>query len=521
MNTPLTPLQLADRGFKYYGKRLALIDGERRYTYDEWSQRIFRLARALQDAGVKAGDRVAVLMPNTGPMLDMFYAVPWIGAVLVPLNTRLVADDYGYILDHSESRLIVIDGDLWPLLEPLKDRLPPLWVSGKSVEGQVDLEPLLSSHSGDPLPLPDIREDDTMTLNYTSGTTARPKGVELTHRNLLINAVDFTYHLQVSLGDVYLHTLPMFHVNGWGGVWAVSGVGGVHVTLPKVEGARIWEAIRQNDVTRMCGAPAVLNMMIHTASSSGVSHPVLVATAGAPPPAAIIERMESLGFKILHVYGLTEVSPFITVSEWVPEERNWPVDQRAIRSSRQGISQLLAGEVRVVRADGTDVHENGEEMGEIVCRGNVVMKGYYKDPQATEKSMRGGWFHTGDLAVVHPDHYIEIRDRDKDVIISGGENISSVEVESVLYRHPAIADAAVISVPHEKWGETVKAIVVPKAGMNPTQEDIIRFCREYLAHFKCPTSVEVVSALPRTASGKVQKYLLREPFWKDQGKRVH
>ncbi|NMP25018.1 long-chain-fatty-acid--CoA ligase [Sulfobacillus harzensis] len=521
MKTPLTPLALANRAFKYYDQRLAIIDGDYEETYGTWAQRIFRVARALIDSGIKPGDRVAALMPNTGPMLDMFYAVPWVGAILVPLNTRLAVDDYAYILDHSGARLVVVDVTLWPLIAPLQESLPTVWVSRGSAAGLPEYEAVLGRFSGDPLPLPDIDEDATMTLNYTSGTTARPKGVELTHRNLMANAVDFAYHLQVGLGDVYLHTLPMFHVNGWGGVWAVTGVGGVHVTLPKVDGSQIWRLIREHRVTRLCGAPAVMNIMIHSPDAAHVDQPIRLGTAGAPPPASIIERMESLGFEILHVYGLTEVSPFITVSEWLPEERHRPVAERALRSARQGIPQLLSGEVRVVRPDNTEVAEDGEELGEIVCRGNVVMKGYYQDPDATAKVLRDGWFHTGDLAIVHPDHYIEIRDRDKDIIISGGENISSVEVESVLYRHPQIQEAAVIGVPDAKWGETVKAIVVLKKDAALDPHDIIRFCRDYLAHFKAPTSVDIVAELPRTASGKVQKFILREPYWKEQTKRVN
>ncbi len=521
MKTPLTPLALAERAFKYYDRRLAVIDGDREDTYGTWSRRIFQLARALKATGIKPGDRVAALMPNTGAMLDIFYAVPWIGAILVPLNTRLATDDYGYILEHSGSRVLVVDSNLWTQVEPLGERLPEVWVTGAPIHGRPEYYSLLSRYSGDPIPLPDIDEDDTMTLNYTSGTTARPKGVELTHRNLLMNAIDFAYHLGVAMGDVYLHTLPMFHVNGWGGVWAVSGVGGVHVTLPKVDGSRIWELIHRHGVTRMCGAPAVLNMMLQVADTPRVTKPVRVATAGAPPPAAIIERMEALGFQVLHVYGLTEVSPFITVSEWLPEETKDPVELRVVRSARQGVAQILAGEIRVVRSDGQDVTPNGEDMGEIICRGNVVMKGYYKQPQETAKAIRDGWFHTGDLAVVHEDHYIEIRDREKDIIISGGENISSVEVESVLFRHPAVQDAAVIGVPHEKWGETVKAIIVLKPGMGPTADEIIGFCREHMAHFKAPTTVDFYQELPRTASGKVQKFVLRESYWKGKAKRIN
>lgn len=521
MNIPLTPLQFAERAFKYFEQRVAIVDGEDRVTYKEWAGRIFQGARALQAMGIRPGDRVAALMPNTGTMLDLFYAVPWIGAILVPLNTRLAADDYAYILEHSGARLLMVDVRLWPLVEPIRRGLPTVWTVGGWVEGCSRYESMREQHAGDPLPLPPLQEDDTVTINYTSGTTARPKGVELTHRNIVINAVDFAYHLQVGLGDVYLHTLPMFHVNGWGGVWAVTGVGGVHVPLPVMDGPKIWAAIRRHGVTHLCGAPAVLGMVVEAADGAPLPRSVRATTAGAPPPAAIIERMEAAGFKVLHVYGLTEVSPFITVSEWLPEEREWPARQRATRSSRQGIALLLSGDLRVVRPDGQDVAEDGEEMGEIICRGNVVMKGYYRDPEATAKAIREGWFYTGDLAVVHPDHYVEIRDRAKDVIISGGENISSVEVEAVLYGHPAVREVAVIGVPHDRWGETPMAVVALRDGAQVTGDALIRFCRDHLAHFKAPTAVSFVEALPRTASGKVQKFQLREPYWSGRDKRVN
>lgn len=519
MIVPLTPLDFGRRAFKLYPDRLAVVDGSRRMTYGELAGRVYRFANGLRQAGIAKGDRVAVLAPNTTMMLEAFYGVPWAGAVLVPLNTRLTSADYEYILRHSGARALFVDQRLAESVQPLLATLPLVVVDG-SDQDFPSYEDWIKS--GDPTPLAmDVDDENAMiTLNYTSGTTSRPKGVMLTHRNTLLNAVDFIIHHRLTMADRYLHTLPMFHVNGWGDVWAVSGVGAVHVMLPKVDGPAMWAAIDTEGITAMCGAPAVLNMLLNTPHEP-LSHPLRIAMAGAPPPLALLQRLSSEGMELLHVYGLTEVSPWITVSEPWPEDERLSEHERAQKASWQGVEQLMAGEVRVVREDGQDVVADGRELGEIVNRSNVVMAGYYQDPEKTAEVIVDGWFHTGDLAVVHPNGFIQIRDRAKDIIISGGENISSVEVEDVLYQHPGVYEAAVVAVPDEKWGETPQAFVVLRPGHNVGEEDLRQFCRERLAHFKVPTRFVFLDSLPRTASGKVQKYVLRQPFWQGRDSQVH
>ena len=363
---------------------------------------------------------------------------------------------------------------------------------------------------------PDIDENQLLTLNYTSGTTSKPKGVMLTHRGNYLNAANFMYHLGVSHDDVYLHTLPMFHANGWGGVWALTAAGGTHVCLRKVDPPLILELFEKKKITLLCGAPTVVNMLVNEPKAKEIKMQTnpRMATAGAPPAAALIHKaQEILGLNMIHVYGLTETSPFILYCEWKKEFDGKTADEQAAIKARQGIELAFNGETKVVHQDGEEVAWNGEELGEIITRGNVVMSGYYKDPITTAAAIRDGWFHTGDLAVTHPDGFIEIRDRAKDLIISGGENISSTEVEGVLYKHPAVLETAVIAIPDEKWGEVAKAIIVLQPDSKVTEEEIIQFCRSELAHFKAPKAVEFVDALPKTATGKLQKFRLREMYW--------
>lgn len=509
MIVPLTPLDLGRRAFKLYPSRLAVVDGNYRATYSELASRIFQLTRKIRSLGLNPGDRVAVLSPNTHQMLETFYGVPWAGAVLVPLNTRLNLEDYRYILNHSGVRLFIVDHRLLDSVRPLLSQVEKIIVVNGAGTEYDDYDTWLQDTDGSPLPVPTVDENAMITLNYTSGTTARPKGAMLTHRNTYMNAIDVIIHLELRVGDRYLHTLPMFHVNGWGDVWAVSAVGGVHVCIPQVNGPDMWDQINREQVNVMCGAPTVLNMLL-AAPHRPLDYSLRIAMAGAPPPATLIRQLQEENIRVIHVYGLTEVSPWITISEVFPEDQALGFEERAKKASYQGMEQILAGEVKVVRSDGTEVSNNGEELGDIVCRGNVVMAGYFNQPEETAKAIRDGWFYTGDLAVVHPNGYIQIRDRAKDVIISGGENISSIEVEDVLYRHPAVYEAAVIAVPDEKWGETPKAFIVTRPGQQVSPEELRTFCRDNLAHFKVPSSFEFVDALPRTASGKVQKYLLRQ-----------
>lgn len=516
---PLTPLEFGRRAFRHYASRLAVIDGRYRATYGEMAARVYRYASQLRREGIGRGDRVAVLAPNTHEMLESFYAIPWIGAVMVPLSTRLESEEYRYIVQHADARLLVVDADLLPRIAAVLPWFKRVLVIGTVPEGMESFDDWLSKGDASPFAYDVADETQMITLNYTSGTTARPKGVMLTHRNTCLNATNFIVHLGVTLGEPYLHALPMFHVNGWGGVWGVSGMGGVHVCARRVDGPSLWDAIYEHQVRAMCGAPIVLNTMTHTPHHVP-SSPLRIFTGGAPPPAALVERFMAEGITVVHVYGLTETGPWATISERGPEQQQWSKEDVTRQMSYQGIEQLLTGEVKVVRDDGTEVRWDGHEPGEIVVRGNTVMEGYYQQPDETARVIRSGWFYTGDLAVVHPTGYIQITDRAKDVIISGGENISSIEVEDVLYRHPAILEAAVVAVPHDKWGETPKAIVVLKPDHTVSAEDLIEFCRQHLAHFKCPTSVDFVGNLPRTASGKVAKFQLREQYWQGKSRRV-
>jgi fatty-acyl-CoA synthase len=517
METPLTPLEFARRTKKLYGDREGVVDGDLRLTYSQFFDRCDRWSAALQGMGVKQGDRVAYISPNTHEQLESFYAVPQIGAVLVPINFRLTAEDFVYIASHSGATVLCVHPDYVDAIEGVRSQLSGVKhfvVLGKAggPEGWIEYEAALG-RSQPEFHRPEIAETDLITLNYTSGTTAKPKGVMITHRNAWANAVGTMVHLHIGVDDRYLWTLPMFHANGWTFVWIITAVGGTHICLPKVEPVRIFDLIRREHVGWLCAAPTVLIGLANAAADvrGDVPAGVRVITAGAPPAAATIERMEGeFGWEVTQVYGLTETAPFITVCEPRPEHRKLQPAERAVIKARQGVELITSGELRVVDADLKDVATDGQTLGEIVVRGNVVMRGYYNDPEATQKVMGDGWFHTGDAAVMHPDGYAEIRDRIKDVIISGGENISSVEVEGVLLRHPAVQEVAIVGLPHEKWGEAPYAFVVLKSGASATEPELIAYARERLAHFKAPHSVKFVPELPKTATGKIQKYVLRK-----------
>ena len=487
----------------------------RRFTYREFFERCDRWSAALQRLGVRPGDRVATIAYNTHGHLEQYYAAPQIGAALVPINYRLTADDVAYILEHSGARVVCANAETAALVEKISERLPGLehrvCLDGPR-EGWLDYEAELARAPAELAPT-SIAERDLISINYTSGTTARPKGVMITHRNAWANVVGTLLHHPMSVEDRYLWTLPMFHANGWTFVWTVTASGAAHVCLRKVEPAAVFAAIRREHVTMLCAAPTVLIGVAGAPERARGSVPrgVRVLTAGAPPAAATIERVEGeFGWTITQVYGLTETSPFITVCEPRPEHGTLAASERCVVKARQGVELLTSGEVRVVDENGVEVSPDGETIGEIVVRGNVVMDGYYRDPGATADAMRGGWFHSGDAAVVHPDGYIQIRDRFKDVIISGGENVSSVEVEGALLRHPGVLEAAVVGVPHEKWGEVPHAFVVRRAGADVTEEDLLGFARERLAGFKTPKGVTFLGELPKTATGKIQKYVLRQ-----------
>jgi len=518
MELPLTPLEFARRTRKLYPEREAVVDGDLRLTYEQFFKRCDRWSAVLQELGVQQGDRVAYIAPNTHAQLESFYAVPQIGAVLVPVNYRLTADDFVYLINHSGSKVVCAHSDYLDAIAGIRSQLPNVEafvaLEGVGEEGRqswLSYEKLLSKVPADFIQ-PVIRETDLLTINYTSGTTSKPKGVMITHRNAYMNVVGTLLHHPMSVADRYLWTLPMFHANGWTFVWTVTAAGATHVCLRKVEPVGIFEKIKEESVSMLCAAPTVLISIANgpLALTREARRGVRILTAGAPPAAATIERIEGeLGWVITQAYGLTETSPFITICEPRPEHEGLAGAERSAIKACQGVELLTSGELRVVDEDGREVPHDGETQGEIVVRGNVVMKGYYEDPEATAEAMRGGWFHTGDAAVVHPSGYAEIRDRLKDVIISGGENISSVEVEGVLLRHPAVQEVAIVGLPHERWGEAPQAFVVLKAGATATETELREFARANLAHFKAPQGVTFLKELPKTATGKVQKYVLR------------
>jgi fatty-acyl-CoA synthase len=514
MQTPLTPLAFARRARSLYGDREAVVDGARRWTYAQFFERCDRWSAALQQLGVTHGDRVAYIAPNTHAHLEGYYAVPQLGAVIVPLNYRLLATDWVYMVNHSGCRVLCVHADFLDLVDSVRHEMPAVEhfvaLEGGG-DGWLEYERLIADATPDYVP-PDVHEGDLLAINYTSGTTARPKGVMVTHRNVWVNMVGTMLHQPVTCADRYLWTLPMFHANGWTFVWIVTAAGAAHVSARKVDASTVYHLLAGERITMLCAAPTVLIAIANAPAELRALAPrgVRVLTAGAAPAAHTIERVEAeLGWVVTQVYGLTETAPLISVCEPRPEHAELAPEARARIKARQGVSLLTSGEMRVVDEHMVDVPRDGVTIGEIVARGNVVMEGYYRDPEATSRAFQGGWFHSGDAAVVHPDGYLEIRDRLKDVIISGGENISSIEVEGVLLRHPSVQEVAVVGLPHEKWGEAPHAFVVLKPGATLSEDEMREFARQRLAGFKVPKGLTVQAELPKTATGKIQKYVLR------------
>jgi acyl-CoA synthetase (AMP-forming)/AMP-acid ligase II len=515
-NTPLTPLSFLRRSADVHPDKTAIVYGERRHTYAEFAAEATRVAHALKGSGIQPGDRVAYLLPNVPEMLVGHFAVPLAGAVLVAINTRLSTEEVRYILDHSGCKLLVVDAALHATVAPVAAGLKTVEEiitvvdpvnPGDGTGSGVTYDDLLARGSDEPLTWGVDDEDATISINYTSGTTGRPKGVMYHHRGAHLNCYGEIIHSSHTPESVYLWTLPMFHCNGWCTPWAVTAIGGTHVCLREVRGDVIW---------KLNGAPTVVTTILRDPSAAELESPVVITTAGAPPSPTTISAAEKMGFRIVHVYGLTETYGPYSVNAYEPGELTG--EDRAQKQARQGVGMICADRLRVVDGDMNDVPRDGTAMGEVVMRGNNVMKGYWDDTEATDKAFEGGWFHSGDLGVMHPDGYVELRDRAKDVVVSGGENISTIEVEQAIMSHPAVVEAAVIGVPDEKWGERPKAFVVLSGEATP--EELIEHVRTKIARYKAPRDVEVVEALPKTSTGKVQKFELRDKEWGGAQRRI-
>ena len=525
----LTPLRFLQRSAAVFREKTAIIHRDERISYPQFAERVNRLASALRSAGIHRGDRVAVLLPNIPEMLEAHFGVPLSGGVLVAINTRLKTDEIAYILNHSGAKVLIVDSELAPLVETagagIQDLTLVLTVhdidTGVHVDGP-DYEDFLASGSPAELDWPIDDEDQVISINYTSGTTGTPKGVMYTHRGAYLNALGELLETKMTSSSRYLWTLPMFHCNGWCYPWAVTGLGATHVCLRKFDAGDAWGLVREHGVTHLCGAPTVLISLANhpEAPSEPLPQQLIVSVAAAPPSPRIIAQMEALGAEIVHVYGLTEVYGPYTVCEWQPHWNELPIEEQSRLKARQGVGYLVADDARVVDDEMRDVPADGVTIGEIVMRGNNTMKGYFRDEEATAKAFRGGWFHSGDLGVMHPDGYIELRDRAKDIIISGGENISTIEVEQAISAHPAVLEVAVIGIPDDYWGETPKAFVVLRPGMSATAEEVIAHCLGRLARFKCPKEV-VFGELPKTSTGKIQKFVLREHEWAGRTSRIN
>jgi fatty-acyl-CoA synthase len=517
----LSPLSFIQRAARVYPDRLAIIYGERRQTWAQTYERCCRLASALAARGVGEGDTVAVMLPNVPAMFEAHFGVPMSGGVLNTLNTRLDAEAIAFMLQHGEAKVLLTDrefasvvekalamcGDRRPLVIEVDDDTAP---EGKRL-GEIGYEDLLAQ--GDPAFAWNLPGDewDAIALNYTSGTTGNPKGVVTHHRGAYLNAASNVISWQLPHHATYLWTLPMFHCNGWCFPWTMALIAGVSVCLRRVDPALIFPLIREHHITHMCGAPIVYSMLINAPEQlrAGIGHTISGLIAGAAPPAAVIEGCERVGIDLTHVYGLTEVYGPASVCAKQESWAGLSIEERAQLNGRQGVPYPLQEDVTVLNPETLEpVPADGETMGEIFFRGNVVMKGYLKNPSATEEAFAGGWFHTGDLAVMYPDGYVKIKDRSKDIIISGGENISSIEVEDALHRHPAVMTAAVVAMPDARWGEVPCAYVELKPGAEVTEQEVIDFCRHLLARFKVPKRV-VFGTLPKTSTGKIQKFVLR------------
>jgi fatty-acyl-CoA synthase len=513
---PLTPVSFLRRSATVYRDRTAVIDGERSFTYRELDARARGLASALAGLGVEPGDRVAVLGSNSQLLLTAHYGVPFAGAVLVAMNTRLSPDELGYIAEHSGAAVLLCDAEL----EELARSVARAAGTGLRVVSEDALEPELAAGS-ELAPHPVEDELSLLALNYTSGTTGRPKGVMYHHRGAYLQALAMAFHNRLGPDSVYLWVVPMFHCNGWCLTWGATAAGATHVCRRTVDPGELWSAVRRHGVTHFAAAPTVLTALAnHPDAESPDGRTMRVVTGGAPPSPTLLAQLAGLGIEVTHAYGLTETFGPVMLCDWHPEWDELEPGERARIKARQGVNNVIAEGPRIVDDEGVDVPSDGATMGELVLRGNDLMLGYYRDPEATEAALRDGWFRTGDLGVMHPEGYVELRDRRKDVIISGGENITSVEVEQAIGAHPAVLEAAVVAAPDERWGERPAAFVTVKPGASLDPESVIAHVRERLASFKAPRDVYVVDELPKTSTGKVQKYALRERLWEGRDRRI-
>jgi fatty-acyl-CoA synthase len=516
----LTPVSFLERSALIFPQKVAVVHGLRRYTYQEFAGRVYRLASALRALGMQKHDRVAFLCPNIPPLLEAHFGVPAAGGILVAINTRLSTGEVGYILKHSGSTILFVDNELYPTVAPLD-------LAGVHVVRIADTalpddpyEQFLAGGSPQPLTSWLSDEEETISINYTSGTTGNPKGVMYTYRGGYLNALSEVLETGMNSRSVYLWTLPMFHCNGWCFTWGVTAIGATHVCLRQVEPARIWELFDREGITHYNGAPTVQIFLANHPGAHPLERAITATIAGAPPSPTLLAQLKKLNIHAVHVYGLTETYGPYTVCEWQSAWDALPDEEQARLQARQGQGMVTAECARIVDPQMQDVARDSQTVGEVVMRGNNVAKGYYDNPEATAKAFAGGWFHSGDIGVWHPDSYIELRDRAKDIIISGGENISTIEVEQVIAQHPAVLECAIIAIPDETWGERPKAFVTLKEDQHVSEPDLIAFCRERIAHFKCPVAVNF-GPLPKTSTGKVQKYVLREKEWAGQSKRIH
>jgi fatty-acyl-CoA synthase len=510
----LTPLAFLQRSATVWADRPAVVCGERSWTYAEHHDRIERACGLLHSLGVRAGDRVATLLPNIAALLELHYAVPGVGGVLVPLNTRLSAPEYAYILEHSGARLVVAHHSLRQVVEDavagLAGTAPSVvWAGSPATEEDADWDALIALATPSALHRP-ADEGDLLSVNYTSGTTGRPKGVMTSHRGAYLHSLGVIAESGMTARSAYLWTLPMFHCNGWAYTWAVTAAGAKHVCMAQFDAPSAWRALHTENVTHLCGAPTVVAMLLAAHEAAPCVHSVRLFVGGAPPAPALLEQAAALNIDVTHLYGLTETYGPIAVCAWNPGWDDLPADEQSRLRARQGVGTIVSERLRVIDEALEDVPPDGATLGEVVMRGNNVMLGYYRDPEATREAFRGGWFHSGDLAVIHPDGHVELRDRLKDVVISGGENISTIEVEQALAAHPSVAEAAVVGAAHPHWGEVPVAFVTQRGSEAPDPEELQRFVGTRLARFKVPKRIEVIDELPKTATGKTQKYVLRE-----------